>query len=87
MIPIYVVKLDLTIQKTGIGVQKIENFSLEIYSMVLAKFLLQNSIKKVRLLKEIFLLANISMEMILELSFLSLGNAGVKFAKKLGKFT
>lgn len=71
---IYVVKWGLTTQKTSIGPQKIDGSLLEIYDMVSAQFLLQDSLKKIRFFEETILLANSSMEMVLEILFLSFGN-------------
>lgn len=52
--------------------------------MVSAGFSLQNSLRRVLFLEEIFLLAKISMKMVLGISFLAFSNADVKFdIKKL----
>ncbi len=49
--------------------------------MALARFLIQDSLGKVRFFEETFLLADISMEVVLEMPFLSLSNVDVKFAE------
>lgn len=43
--------------------------------------LLQNNLKKVKFFKEIFLLVNINLEVILRISFLSFGNIDIEFAR------
>lgn len=53
--------------------------------MALEEFLLQNSLRKVRFFEKTFLLANINMELILKMLFLSLSNANFQFSAR--KFT
>lgn len=74
MTPAYVVKLGLTTQKTSVEVQKIDGSKLEVYDMVLASFLLQDRLERVWFFKKIYLLADTSIEVILEMSFLALSN-------------
>ncbi len=52
--------------------------------MVSAHFLLQNSLERVRFFEKTFLLADISIEVVLEMPFLFFSNADVEFAE-LGK--
>lgn len=64
--------------------RKIDGSSLKTFDMVLARFLCQDSLEKIRFFKEIFLLAKTSMDVILEMFFLALSNIDIKFdAKKL----
>ncbi len=49
--------------------------------MALASFLLQDSLGRIRFFEETYLLADTSMEVVLEMPFLSLSNADVKFAE------
>lgn len=81
MTPAYAVKLGLTTWKTSVGAQKIDNLALETYGMVLARFSLQDNLERVWFFKETFLLADISLKMVLEMPFLSLNNADIKFAE------
>lgn len=60
-------KLGLTFWKTSIRAQTIDDSILKIYDKTLARFLLQDSLKKIWFFKEIFLLADISMKIILEI--------------------
>ncbi len=81
MIPADVTKLGLNAQKTNVGAQKIDGSLLETYGIVSASFLLQDNLGKVQFFEETFLLANISIEVILGMLFLFLGNADVKFTE------
>ncbi len=81
MTPAYIAKLGLTAQKTSVGVQKIDGSPLETHGMALARFSLQDSLGRVWFFQETFLLANISMEVVLGILFLSFSNADVKFAE------
>lgn len=77
----YIIKLGLTIQKTSIGASKINGLLLETYGMVLNRFLIQDSLKKVWFFEETFLLTDTSMQVILEILFFSFSNANIKFAE------
>ncbi len=81
MTPAYAAKLDFTTQKTCVGAQKMDGSPLETHGMISAKFSLQDSLGRVRFFEETFLLADISMEVVLGMPFLSLSNADVEFAK------
>lgn len=87
MTPAYIAKLGFNPQKTGVGAQNIDSLPLEIYEMVSAKFLIKDSLRSIQLLKKTFLLANMSMKIILGMPFLSLSNVDIKFAKKSEKLT
>ncbi len=54
--------------------------------MASARFLIQDSLGKVRFFEETFLLADTSIEVVLGMPFLSLSNVNVEFAE-LGKLT
>ena len=77
----YAAKLGLTTQKTSVRTQKIDGLALETYDIISARFLLQNSLEKIRFFKENFLLANTSMKIVLEISFVSLSNTNIEFAE------
>lgn len=83
----YAKKLGLILPETTVRVQKINGFLLKIHSIILASFLLQDSQKRVRFFKKTFLLASISMEIVLKMSFLAFSNRNVKFTelKKLSQ--
>lgn len=79
MTPAYIVKLDLTTQKTSIKAQKIHGFILETYGMASTSFSFQDNQKRVWFFEETFLLADISMEIVLGMQFLFFSNADFHF--------
>lgn len=80
----FVIKLGFTPKLTNVGPQKINNSLLAIYGMVIAGFLFQNSHGKVWFFEKTFLLANISMEVVLKMTFFIFNNANIEFgAEKL----
>ncbi len=86
MTPAFAAKLELRPRPTNVRVQKIDGSPLETHGMASARFSIQDSLGRVRFFEETFLLTNTSMEVVLEMSFLSLSNADVEFAE-LGKLT
>ena len=50
--------------------------------MVLASFQIQDKLGTARFFQETFLLANISVEVVLGMSFVTLSNADIQFAEK-----
>ncbi len=82
MIPLaYRAELGLTTQKTSVKAQKIDGLLLKTYGIAPASFLLQDSLRRVQFFEKTFLLADTSIEVVLEMSFLSLGNIDIKFAE------
>lgn len=79
MTPVYAAKLDFSIWKTNVRAEKIDILLLEIYDMALTRFLLQDSLKKVRFFEKTFLLTNTSMKIVLKMHFLALINANFQF--------
>ena len=82
MTPAYAAKLGLQVRKTDIGAQKIDGSTLKTFGMVLADFQVEDKLGRVRFFQKTFLLANISAEVVLDMSFLTLSNADVQFLKK-----
>lgn len=82
IIPAYAAKQDLITRKTSIRVQKIDNLPLKTHSMASARFLLQDSVERVRFFEETYVLVNISMEIVLKIHFLALNNASFQFSTK-----
>lgn len=66
---IYIKKLKLVFQKTDIGVQKIDGITLKTFRIVIVAFLVNNRVKKICFFEEIFLLANINIDVILRVFF------------------
>ncbi len=79
MTPGFAAKLGLIPRPTNVGAQIIDGSTLVTYGMALAGFSLQDSLGRVRFFEETFLLADISMEVILGMSFLSFSNADFQF--------
>ena len=75
-------KLGLHIQKTNVGVQKIDGSALETFGMVIADFQLEDKGGKSRFFQETFLVANTEFEVILGILFLKISNADVAFGKE-----
>lgn len=75
--PVYAKKLGLTIQKTNIDTQKIDNTALKAFRMIIAVFSMNDKAKKIGLFEKIFLLTNISMDIALGMFFLTLSNTNI----------
>ena len=82
MTPAYTAHLGLKVRVTDVGVQKIDGSSLATYSMVIAAFQVVNKLGCSWFFQKTFLLADISMEVILSMLFLTLSNADIQFAEK-----
>ena len=78
----YAKKLGLRIQKTDVGVQKIDGSTLEIYGMVITGFQVQDKFEKARLFQETFLVTDTSVEIVLGMPFLVLSKVKVDFAER-----
>ena len=79
--PAYAKKLGLCVRQTDVWAQKIEGSHLDSFGMVIAGFSLQDKLKKVWFLQETFLAANTRIEVVQRMSFLTLRNANIRFAK------
>lgn len=77
MSPTYAKNLRLFIRKINVGVQKNNRLLLRTNGIILASFSLEDYLRRSEFFKEIFLIADISIEVILEMSFLSLSDAEV----------
>ena len=77
--PIFVKKLGLFIRPTDIGVRKINRTTLDTYEMVVAVFLVMDKANQVKFFEKIFLVANISLEVVFKMFFLNLSSANVDF--------
>ena len=82
MTPGYASKLGLKVRPTDVGAQKIDGSTLETFGMVLASFQVEDKLGRTRYFQETFLLADISVEVVLGMPFLTLSNADIQFAKK-----
>ena len=70
-------KFGLRIRKTKIGAQKIDGSKLDTFVIVIALFSIKNIEKKSRVFKELFLLADISMDIVLSIFFIILNNVKI----------
>ena len=80
--PTYALKLGLRVRQTDVGAQKIDGSTLETFGMVLASFQVEDKLGRARFFQETFLLADIGVEVVLGMPFLTLSNADIQFEKK-----
>ena len=80
--PAYTAHLGLKVRKTNVGAQKIDKSLLPTYSMVIAAFQVIDKLSRSWFFQDTFLLADISMKVVLGLLFLILSHIDVQFAKK-----
>ena len=78
----YISKLGLQARHTNIGAQKIDGFNLQMFVMVLADFQVEDKLGKARFFQETFILADISVEVVLGMLFLTFSNVDVQFVEK-----
>ena len=76
---VYMIKLFLRPKPTNVDVQKIDSYTLEIHGIILASFSLQDSQEKILFFEESFLLADISLKIVLKMPFLAFNNTNIKF--------
>ena len=81
--PNFVQKLGLKVQKTNIRAQKIDSSALKTLKIVIADFQIENKTGRPRFFQEIFLMIDITFEVILEIFFLKLSNADVLFGEEI----
>lgn len=73
-------KLGLWVYKTKIGAQKIDGLKLDIFSRILASFIIEDKKKRSDFFEKTFLLADIGMDIILEISFFISSNVEIDLA-------
>ena len=76
----FVKQLGLPIQPTDVGAQKIDGTTLDTHEMVLTVFSVEDKANQIRFFEETFLVANISLEVVLGMLFLILSGADVDFS-------
>lgn len=82
MTPAYILKLGLLVRCTNVGAQKIDCATLKIFETVLASFQAKDKLKKARFFQKTFSLADISVEVVPGMPFLTLSIANIQFEKK-----
>ena len=73
----YAKKLGFNIQKINVRAQKIDGTTLETFGIIITTFSVHDKARKICFFEESFLLADISMDVALEMPFLTLSNANV----------
>ena len=79
MISVFATRLGLPICPTGIDTQKINGSALKTYGMAITGFWIQDKSGRARFVKETFLLADTSIEIVSRMSFLALSNVDIQF--------
>ena len=77
--PTFIKELSLPIGLIDIEAQKIVDIVLDIYKIVVAYFLVTDKVNQVRFFEKIFLVVNISLEVVFEMFFFTLSNIDVDF--------
>ena len=72
-------KINLQLHKTKIGTQKVDDSKLNIFDIIIASLSKKNKEEKSCIFEKMFLLANISMNIALKISFLTLSNIEINF--------
>ena len=75
--PAYISKLGLNVHHTNVGAQKIDGSTHKTFGMVLASFQVENKLGRPRFFQETFLLAKISVKVVLGMPFLIFSNANI----------
>ena len=75
------IRLGLRPILTNVGTQKIDDSALETHGITSASFSLQNSQENVQFFEKTFLLADTSINVVLEMLFLALKNTNVEFTE------
>ena len=78
----FVEKLDLVVQTTNVGTQKIDGTTLETYKIMVAAFSITDQANRVRFFEEIFLVANVSSNIVFGMLFFTPSSADIDFPKK-----
>ena len=82
MTPAHAAHLGLKVRVTDVGAQKIDRSSLANYGMVIAAFQVVDKLDRSQFFQETFLLADISIEVVLGMPFITFSNADVQFTKE-----
>ena len=78
----YAAHLGLTMRATDGSVQKIDRFLPTTYGIIIVTFQIVNKLYRFWVFQKTFLLANISMDVILGIFFPIFSNANIQFAEK-----
>ena len=75
----FVKELGLPIRPTDSEMQKIDSIMLDIYGIVVAAFSITDKANWVKFFEKIFLVANVSLEVVFGMFFLTLSNIDIDF--------
>ena len=75
-------EIGLKIWKTNVGAQKIDGTTLKSYEMIVSTFSLLDKDNRERFFEESFLLADIKLDKVLGIPFLTMSNADIDFQAK-----
>lgn len=76
----FTLQLGLKTRKTNVKAQKIDNTTLETYIIiVVSNFSMLANDYRISFFKESFLLANVKLDLVLEIPFLTMDNVNVNF--------
>ena len=79
---IFARKLGLVMQTTNVGIQKIDDTTFETYEIVIVVLSITDQVNNIKFFKQIFLMANVSPNMIRGMSFLTMNDANFEFLKR-----
>ncbi len=79
MSQIFAHQLGLKIWKTNVGARKIDSTTLKTYGMIVSTFFILDKDDRERFFEENFLLANIKLDIMLEILFLTMSNTDIDF--------
>lgn len=82
MIPAYMAQIGFIIRSTNVRALKINSSLLKIYEIVSARFLVQDKESRERFFDKTFLLADTSIEIVLDIPFLSFNKTDIDFELK-----
>ena len=80
--PIFAEKLGFMVQTINICAQKIDGTIFETYGLVVADFSITDQADRIKFFEETFLVANISLDVVLGMRFFILNNVDVDFLKR-----
>ena len=82
MDPAYATKLGFCARKIDIGVQKIDRSHLDIFGIVIVDCSVEDKLERVWFFQKNFLWANIGLEVVLRMLFLTLSKTDIWFAER-----
>ena len=78
--PTFAKQLGLSIRRIDVWAQKIDGTTLDTYRIVVAVFSVEDKANQVRFFEETFLVADVSLEVVLGMPFLTLSDANIDFS-------